>query len=96
MSAQFGLYLGEDRIPVINWINRHGPPEGRELRFTVPTEVKAKLEANKGATYRIERDGQKWDFELLTVTQHGTGTNGVRATGIVKGGAAKPASAGAV
>lgn len=84
MSAQYGLFLGEDRIPVINWINRHGAPEGRELRFTVPTEVKSKLESNKDATFRIERDGQRWEFELISVTQHGTGTNGVPAVGRVK------------
>lgn len=84
MSAQFGLYLGDDRIPVINWINRHGSPEGKRLRFTVPTEVKAKLEANLGATYRLERDGEQWEFELLSITQHGTGTNGVPTVGQVK------------
>lgn len=84
MSAQFGLFLGDDRIPVINWINRHGSPEGRDLRFTVPTEVKAKLEANREATYRLERDGKQWEFQLLKITQHGTGTNGVPAVGRVK------------
>lgn len=84
MSAQFGLYLGDERIPVINWINRHGSPEGRDLRFTVATDFKAKLEANIGKPFRIERDGKSWDFELLRVQHANTGTNGLKATGRVK------------
>lgn len=90
MSAQFGLYLGEDRIPVINWINRHGSPVGRELRFTLPTEAKAKVESHLDATFRLERGGESWDFEVLSVTQHGTGTNGVPALGRVRVAPAKP------
>lgn len=90
MSAQFDLYLGEQQIPVINWVNRHGPPEGRELRFTVPTEVKAKLESHLDATFRLARGGEAWDFEVLSVMQHCTGTNGVRATGRVRSADAAP------
>ena len=91
MSAQFGLYLGEDRIPVINWINRHGSPVGRELRFTLPTEAKAKVESHLDATFRLERGGESWDFEVLSVTQHGTGTNGVPALGRVRVAPVTPA-----
>ena len=96
MSAQFQLYLGEERIPVINWVNRHGPPQGKSLRFTVPTEAKARLEANQKATFRLERDGASWEFHLVSVQQHCTGTNGVRAVGRVtaeEGEVSEPAPA---
>lgn len=84
MSTQFSLFLGEERIPVVNWINRHGPPEGRRLRFTVPVEAKAKLEANREATFTLVRDDEKWEFELLSVGLATTGTNGLTATGQVR------------
>lgn len=80
----FQLFLGEDRIPVIRWVNRFGSPTGRDLRFTVPLEAKSKLEANPTATYTLKRDDESWDFEMKSIELHTTGTNGCRAVGRVK------------
>lgn len=84
MNKRYGLFLGDDQIPVINWINRHGPPEGRDLRFTIPLEAKSKLQSNPDATYTLKRGEDSWDFQLVSVELHSTGTNGVRAVGRVK------------
>ncbi len=85
MSTQFSLFLGDEEIPVVHWINRQGSPEGRKLRFTVPVEAKARLEANAKKTFTLRRGDKKWDFELISVGLNTTGTNGLSAVGMVRG-----------
>ncbi len=84
MRNDLQLFLGEDQIPVIRWVNRFGSPVGRDLRFTIPLEAKSKLEANQDATYTLKREDESWDFEVKSLELHTTGTNGVRAIGRVK------------
>lgn len=89
MPAKFGLFLGEDQIPVINWVNRHGSPEDKDLRFTLPTDTKATIEANMEETFTLKRGDDSWDIRFVSLVHHGTGTNGIRAIGRVSGPAAR-------